>query len=139
MAPPLPASACNPDFLPALESLPLPHNTTFVAVSGDDARDPAMVACCGANPVHVLAWECVEWCEVPERFTGKGANRETILNEFRSCIDLKREDDAKKNNQTSSHGYILGLHMSAASPSRTAKWTALGVGLSTVLVGLLHM
>lgn len=121
------SSTCPPDnTLPDFSGLPIPANITTVFVPGRNASDPAMVACCAPNAVHVAAG-CYEWCEVPKaRLEKGGSSQGQIQDEFLVCLRANGRNSTR----------IIGANKASAAPRRPTAW---GIGLWVLLVSAVYM
>ncbi|ODA83208.1 hypothetical protein RJ55_01719 [Drechmeria coniospora] len=122
--------ACHPDHLIDLQSLPIAKSISYAAISGNDPFDPAMTICCHPNPVNVVE-QCVEWCQLPERFLNQTkGDLGDAFHDFSRCLRLARRD----HNQTD--GYIIGFQSSAALPPGTLRSAVVGTFIALFLATL---
>lgn len=75
-----------PDGVPEPSTLAIPSSITFAVVASNDTSNPALMACCGPNPVN-LAQGCFAWCEAPSALDS--------ADDFSTCLSMNENDGSR--------------------------------------------
>jgi hypothetical protein len=68
--------------IPDFQSLPIPRDINVWAVPRYNSSEDMMKVCCAPNEVNI-AYECIAWCEIPEKYynySSAKANAKTAAN-----------------------------------------------------------
>ncbi|KAG7290010.1 hypothetical protein NEMBOFW57_000002 [Staphylotrichum longicolle] len=113
--------------MPALGTLPIPHDINAVAVHGNDTSFRPMAFCCEPKPVQVVAG-CYLWCEMSSKYSN-GVDKGAAVDAFNLCL--------RRTIGNSSELGVIGLQLKSAA--RPGIGSAKQVGLWVLaLSGLIY-
>ncbi|KAB5522869.1 hypothetical protein GE09DRAFT_1154428 [Coniochaeta sp. 2T2.1] len=80
---------CPSDSIPAIESLPVPHDINLMIIASTNASSPQkdqMVTCCKPNQVQVVN-DCWLWCEIPKAYYDKyHGDKDAVRDGTSACV-----------------------------------------------------